>query len=118
MSKPLDRDDILDWVNQNAIKMPATMKLRIKPNYDETVLEWRGGKKGKRGKHKKIRNYIKFAVTHAQVRFCHDSLGTKMKLALRQPKFHKGVFWNDAGHALATPHEYDERIGNALLLSI
>jgi len=95
---PMDRDAVADkfWS-----KMPSTMLLRIKPHYDESALAWKGGD------HDKVKTYIQYAMTHAQVPYCHASLGVKVKLALAgEPVYHKGVTWNPTT-AMQQPYDYD-----------
>ena len=48
--------------------------LKFQPHYDETMLKWLGGD------HSRVNFYIKWAIGHAQVPYCHDSLGTKIQL--------------------------------------
>ena len=64
-------------------------------------LKWKGGD------HEAVKKYINYAMTHAQVPFCHESLGTKMKLAVAgEPVYHEGVTWNPTT-AMDQPYEYD-----------
>merc|ERR1712223_1016488 len=57
----------------DAASVPATMHLKLKVGYDNSIL-------GKLGSAAAVESYRNSAAPHLQARYCHASLGTKVRI--------------------------------------